>query len=489
MPDSPTVAQELVRHLRAAGSRHIFGAAGPSLFDVIDAVGQEPGVDYVFAQTELGAAHMAEAYAKATRSFGVCLAGASGATNLLEGLAYAAYSSTPVVALVDEGAAPADAVRPFVKAVFRLASASDAVAVLANAIAAAATPPRGPVWLAIAEGVLAARIPAASPLPPGRDWAETPHETRGIADGPVEQVGARLAAVERPVVFVGDDVFWAGLEAEALALAETVGAGILTARSQKGLIPEDHPLSLGCLGATELRIGPDLILAFGDDSPPPVAEVLRLTPRDLPLLLSSLRSPGPGVRSDVDAHKAAWRREREGKAAASGGDVINQWRFYQELAKQLSPEMVVVSPDTRWLIQGLESPSKVYLRAFGHGLSAALAVKLAQPDRPVVCITGDGSVMMELQELITVARVGLPLPVFVTRNLAFGALKREQERRFDGRSLGTDVWAPDLGALAPAFGAAFFRAERTTDLPAAIASALQARKPALVDVVCPSDRD
>jgi acetolactate synthase-1/2/3 large subunit len=124
-------------------------------------------------------------------------------------------------------------------------------------------------------------------------------------------------------------------------------------------------------------------------------------------------------------------------------------------------------------------------RAIGHGMGTALGLKCAFPDRQVISVSGDGSFMMELQELATAARAKLPVTVVIVHNGAYGNMKRDQVRHYDGRVIGTDLYVPDLQKLADAFGVYGVRVEKPGELAGAIRGALASNRPALVDVVCP----
>jgi thiamine pyrophosphate-dependent acetolactate synthase large subunit-like protein len=151
--------------------------------------------------------------------------------------------------------------------------------------------------------------------------------------------------------------------------------------------------------------------------------------------------------------------------------------------------MVVAEGGTQELIYRFVATSLIYhggeFRPIGHGLGTALGLKCAFPNRQVVAVSGDGSFMMELQELATAMRANLPITVVVVHNDAYGNMKRDQIRHYDGRVIGTDLHVPDLPKLAESFGAYGARVEKPAELAGAIRSALASKRPALVDVVCP----
>ena len=125
------------------------------------------------------------------------------------------------------------------------------------------------------------------------------------------------------------------------------------------------------------------------------------------------------------------------------------------------------------------------MRAIGFGLSTSIGLSLALPSRAVACVTGDGSFMLESQELATAAVLELPISIIVIRNDAYGNMKRDQIKHYDGRVIGTDLHLPDLCALAGAYGIEAERVTHPQALLPALKRALALGKPILLDVLCP----
>ena len=125
------------------------------------------------------------------------------------------------------------------------------------------------------------------------------------------------------------------------------------------------------------------------------------------------------------------------------------------------------------------------MRAIGFALSTSIGLSLAFPSRPVVCVTGDGSFMLKSQELATAAALKLPISIIVVRNDAYGNMKRDQIKHYGGRVIGTELYFPDLCALAGSYNIEAERVAQPKALLPAIKRALAARKPILLDVICP----
>ena len=211
-------------------------------------------------------------------------------------------------------------------------------------------------------------------------------------------------------------------------------------------------------------------------------------------LISALQRLGAGKKNlarldRIAREKNLWREELLARGHEAGGP-INQWHLYRALGEATGEEAIVVGAGgTAELIRRFIARSYVYhsgeFRVIGHGLSTSIGLALALPARPVVCVTGDGSFMLETQEMATAAALGLPVSIIVIRNSAYGNMKRDQIRHYGGRVIGTDLHLPDLCALAAAYGIAAERVERPADLVPAIKRALALKSPSLLDVVCP----
>lgn len=521
----PTVAEFLARSLAELGVRYVFGIVGHSIFHITDALYRQPGIEFIPTQGETAAAYMAEGFARAGRQLGVCLVSAGpGAVNALGGVAHGHKEGTPLLTIssdvttrvagkianwheVDQQALFA----PLTRRSVTVRTPEDVPAELAACLAVAHAPRGGPVYLGIPSDLLNSSLS----LPPRRERA-------GVSEPEPTLAAARemLERARRPVVLAGEGVFWAGAEAEARQLAERLQAPFGTPYSQKGLLDETHPLSLGVVGsgaapwANRYVQESDLIVALGVS----FGEGLtlgyghRLIPEDMPILQIDAAPervphayPATVVKGDLKAilvalldglpqadwptqlaaDKAAWRHE----IAARQSGVIDYWAIQRALREAIADDTMVVGAVTERMLQRFVATSKVFhtsdFRAIGHGLATAIGVKFACPERQLVCLTGDGSFMMELPELATLARYELAIPIVVVHNNAYGSMKHDQLRLFDGRFSGTDLHAPDFCQVAAAFGIPNRRVDSAAELTDAIRQTVALGKPALLDVVCP----
>lgn len=535
-----TVAQLVVRFFKEAGVRHIFGVTGHSVFDITDGLYDDPEIRFVQAMHEGPAAYMAAAYAKGTRSLGACLASSgAGATNLLTGIAYAHKESIPLIALSSDvrtheagkGASSwheipqREMFEPVTKMSVTLKGES-ALDSLREALRQATTGRKGPVYIGVPRDVqtLEVEIPKGSlvlePSPP-----PTP-DTAAI-----DRAAQELATAAAPVIIAGGGVYWARAEAELKELAELLGAPFATTPSHKGLVSEEHPLSLGALGfgafpfAGAFALESDLVLAvgatfsealtlgYGNKVIPEGARIVQVdndrreigkiypvrhaVVGDAKTVLRELidrlkrseRKQNSARLERLAKEKRAWREKLDSHDYGAEAP-IDQWHVYRALMEVMIDETIVVGAGgTTELVKRFIARSYAYhsgdFRAIGSGLATSIGLALAFPGRPVACVTGDGSFMLETQELATAAAWKLPISIIVIRNEAYGNMKRDQIRHWGGRVIGTDLNLPDLCALAAAYGVDAQKVERPPELLPAIKRSLVLGKPSLLDVVCP----
>jgi acetolactate synthase-1/2/3 large subunit len=540
-----TVAQVVFRYLKQRGVRHIFGVSGHSVFDLTDAIYQEPDLDFVPAQIEVGAGYMANGYARGARGLSVNLiSGGPGATNAVTGVAMAQKESYPLLLLSSDverklaskgasnyhGMPHVDVFSPITKMAVMLDRPEDIGEVMQDAVRTATSGRFGPVFVGIPTDLQTAEVDV-----PAFPWDESQPQPLQPDRALIARATEELARASAPIIIAGGGVYWAQADPELVELAELLGAPFGTTPSYKGMISEDHPLSLGGLGsggaphANKLATESDLILALGTtfsealtlrfsnrviperpriihiDIDP--AEIGKTYPAEIAIvadakaalraLIDQLRANGAGPApraahlERMQREKAAWRVELAKRGEATGGP-INRWQLYRALREVMDDDAIIVAEGaTGEMLQMYVARAQVFhggeYQPIGHGLGTSLGLKQAFPQRQVVCVSGDGSFMMEMQELCTAMRAKLPIVSIVVRNGAYGGMKRDQIREYDGRVIGTDLHVPDLPLLAQSFGIYGARVERPADLPEVLAGALAAGRPALVDVVSPME--
>jgi len=537
-----SVARLIVKFLKEAGVPYVFGLSGHSIFPITDALYAEPNLRFVPVMHELSAAYMAAAYAKGTRTLGVCTASAgAGVTNLVTGIAYAYKESIPVIVLAADvsrrhqgkGASSwheipqREIFEPVTKITDTLENAHQAIDALRGALREATTGRKGPVYIGIPRDIQEQEVEA-----PEVGWQGVIEPIAEPDPAVLQQAAEELQKSSAPVIIAGGGVYWSGAEEELRELVELLSIPFGTTPSHKGLITEDHSLSLGVLGfgafpfANSFCLESDLIVAVGvtfsegltlgygekvisakakiiqiDTDP---RELGKIYPVHLPILgdakavlrgliarlrKSSLHIKDPSRLDRLSREKSVWQ-EKILANSYEGQGPINQWHVYRALKEAISKDAVVVGAGgTAELIKRFVAPSYAYhsgeMRAIGFGLSTSIGLSLALPSRPIVCVTGDGSFMLESQELATAAALKLPVSIIVIRNDAYGNMKRDQLKHYGGRVIGTDLHLPDLCDLAVSYGIDAERVGQPRALLPAVKRALAIRKPVLLDVVCP----
>ncbi|RPE75756.1 acetolactate synthase 2 catalytic subunit [Vulcaniibacterium tengchongense] len=530
-------ARWLAQALIAEGVDTLFGYPGGAIMPFYDALHASP-LKHVLVRHEQGAAFAANGYARASGRVGVCVATSGpGASNLVTGIADAMLDSVPMVVIT--GQVPTtlmgtDAFQeldvfgmtmPIVKHSFLARRVEDLPRMVAEAFRIARSGRPGPVLIDLPKDVQvadAAHLPAHAPLP-----VEAPPRP---SDASLHAALALIAQAHKPVVYGGGGI----------ALGEAVPAfrtfvdatqipTVLTLRGL-GALPAQHPLNLGMLGmhgsrAANLAVQEaDLLIVVGarfdDRATGKLAEFAphaRVVHMDLDAAeISKLRHADVGVRGDIrhsltaltlpcaahlhgrhGAARRGWRAacQQRAREHAARYDAPGATVYAPALLKRLSelaPDAVVscdVGQHQMWVAQHwqLADPRRHLtsgaLGAMGFGLPAAIGAQLQDPAAQVVCVSGDGSFLMNVQELATLRRYRLPVKIVLLDNQALGMVRQWQELFFDKRYSEIDLSDnPDFGAIARAFGIQALQVERADEVEDALAALLAADGPALLHV-------
>lgn len=489
-------AQFLVQALKQQGVTQVFGYPGGAIMPVYDAL-YDGGLAHQLCRHEQGAAMAAVGYARASGQVGVCIATSGpGATNLVTGLAEALLDSVPLVAISGQvpcAAVGTDAFQEVdvlgmslscTKHSFMVTDPADLGRVIAEAFAIATEGRPGPVLIDLPKDVQLAAVPSQSPL-----FAVEEPEPLNQAELTVART--LLAGAERPVLYVGGGVGMANAEQQLRDFAATTGMPAVTTLKGIGALDPDSPVYLGMLGmhgtkAANLAVQQcDLLVVVGarfDDRVTgkleefaPEAKVIHLDvdaaefgkrraadvgittdlKRVLPALAMTLTLDPWREHCATMAREYAFRYDHPGQA-------IYAPALLKELSSQL-PDTSVVACDVgqhqMWVAQHMRftSPrnhlSSAGLGTMGFGLPAAIGAKMSRPDDEVVLVSGDGSFMMNVQELGTIRRARLKVKMVLLDNQRLGMVRQWQELFFDGRYSETNLSDnPDFVALAAAFG-------------------------------------
>ncbi|MEQ4530411.1 MAG: acetolactate synthase 2 catalytic subunit [Mixta sp.] len=521
-----TGAQWVVQALHAQGVETVFGYPGGAIMPVYDAL-YDGGVEHLLCRHEQGAAMAAIGYARATGKVGVCIATSGpGATNLITGLADALMDSVPVVAITGQVASPLIGTDAFqeidvlglslacTKHSFLVESLETLPEIMAEAFAIAQSGRPGPVLVDIPKNIQVASGDLTPHLLPVAEIAEHPHQE-------LQQARALIAQAKKPILYVGGGV---GIAQAVPALRDFIQqTGIPAVATLKGLGAPDasDPCYLGMLGmhgtkAANLAVQQcDLLIAVGArfddrvtgklDTFAPHASVIHM---DIdPAELNKLRRAHVGLQGDFNVllpelaqacQIAEWRAEvMELKATHSWrydhpGDAIYAPLFLRQLSERKAASAVVttdVGQHQMWTAQHMSfsAPENFItssgLGTMGFGLPAAVGAQVARPEDTVICVSGDGSFMMNVQELGTIKRKRLPIKIVLMDNQRLGMVRQWQQLFFSERYSETNLSDnPDFLTLASAFDIPGQRITRKDQVDAALDALLNSEGPYLLHV-------
>ena len=519
-------AQWVVHALRAQGVDTVFGYPGGAIMPIYDAL-YDGGVEHLLCRHEQGAAMAAIGYARATGKTGVCMATSGpGATNLITGLADALLDSVPVVAITGQVASPFIGTDAFqevdvlglslacTKHSFLVQSSEELPRILAEAFEVANSGRPGPVLVDIPKDI---QVAHANFEP----WFSAVDTDAAFPQAEVAQARQMIAGARKPVLYVGGGV---GMAQAVPALREFVAVTQMpVACTLKGLgaVAADYPYYLAMLGmhgtkAANLAVQQcDLLIAVGarfDDRVTgklntfaPHAKVIHL---DIdPAELNKLRQAHVGLQGDLNAllpalqqpleiepwrqYAADLRREHDWRYDHPG-EAIYAPLLLRQLSDRKSADAVVttdVGQHQMWSAQHMTytRPDNFItssgLGTMGFGLPAAVGAQVARPDDTVICISGDGSFMMNVQELGTVKRKQLPLKIVLLDNQRLGMVRQWQQLFFEERYSETTLTDnPDFLTLASAFGIPGQHITRKDQVEAALDAMLNSKGPYLLHV-------
>ena len=533
----PNLADTVVEYLISQNVRYIFGVLAHTLFPFGDAIAKHPQLRFINAQHEGGAGNMALGYARATKQPAVCLVSAGGgATNIVTAVAQAYKEAVPLFVISsDIGTASAakghwaswhgmEHVRlfqPITKQSTRLARVEELGSVLDSLFHQTTRGRQGPVFFCIPEDLQETHLPEPLSFAPTANPAAPAVDSRTVATAVDRLLDARA-----PVILVGTGVDWSDASDEVRELAELLSAPVATSYTAKGVFPENHPLALGCLGnggrpyARQFFQDADLLLAvgtsfsegttlgFGYKTVPERAKIIQIDTdpeqlgRNYPTEIAIQADAKTALRAIIDRvnalpakktadraepiqrAKQAWQSELDETMSQQGLTYATVLRALNEQLK--GNEILTTSGMTGDTLRNIDSTTPIIhageFRAIGTALATAYGVKIGRPEARVICVTGDGSFMMEQQELATAHYHNIPVMVLILRNNAYGGMKRDQQKNYGGRIIGTELFIPDLAKLAALYGAKSYNVTKKEELTPVFKEALAKDEFVIVDV-------
>ncbi len=542
----------LLRALHDEGVEFIFGYPGGAALHIYDAIFTQDKVEHILVRHEQAATHAADGYARATGKAGVVLVTSGpGATNAITGIATAYMDSIPLVVIsgnVTRDSLGTDAFqetdmigvsRPIVKHSFMVQNPQDIPEIVKKAFYIAMTGRPGPVVIDIPKDVTDPSIKFEYKYPETVKIRSYIPPAKGHS-GQIKKAVDILLAAKRPIIYSGGGVIQGDGSELLTQLVRKLGYPVTNTLMGLGAYPSPDKLFLGMLGmhgtyeANMTMHEADVILAIGarfDDRVTnsnvrkfcPDATILHvdIDPASISKTITAhVPIVGPVVpvlkemlelvdasklKVDAVALKAWWERinhwrQRDSlKVTDSGNDVIKPQRAIQALYEVTNGDAYVTSDvgqhqmfaaqyyhfdkPRRWINSG-------GLGTMGFGLPAAMGVQMAFPEAIVACVTGEGSIQMNIQELATCKQFALPVKIVNLNNESLGMVKQWQDMQYGGR-YSHSTYAdslPDFVKLAEAYGHVGFRIEKLSELKAKLQEAF-AIKDRLVFIDIAVDRD
>ncbi len=531
-------AQILVDALLRERVEYIFGYPGGAVLPTFDVLYDAP-IKFILARHEQGAAHAADGYARATGRVGVCIATSGpGATNLVTGIATAYMDSIPMVAITgqvktsligNDAFQEADVTgitRPITKHNYLVKDARDLARVIKEAFYIASTGRPGPVLIDLPVDVQIQEVEFEWPDRvdlPGYLVQSEPHPAQ------VKQASMMISESKRPVLYVGGGVVSSGAANEVRKLAHKCQIPVTTTLMALGVFPSDDSLSLGMLGmhgtgyANHAIMEADLIIAVGArfddrvtgrlDTFAPYARVIHIDidptsiskniPVDLEIvgdakvvlqrLIEIVEKPDTEEwLEQIDIWKKRFRLTYK-----DDPNVIKPQYVIEKISELTNGEAIIsteVGQNQMWAAQyyNFKYPRQFItsggLGTMGFGLPAAIGAKVGCPDKVVIDIAGDGSIQMNIQELMTAVENGIDVKIAILNNSYLGMVRQWQELFYRRRYSATPIKSPDFVKLAEAYGAKGMRVVRKEDVVPTIEEALRTPGVVVMDfIVAPEE--
>jgi acetolactate synthase-1/2/3 large subunit len=548
-----TGAQAIVRSLELLGVTDIFGLPGGAILPTYDPLMDSTKIRHILVRHEQGAGHAAEGYASSSGKLGVCIATSGpGATNLVTAIADAHMDSVPLLAItgqVNSTSIGTDAFQeadivgitmPITKHSFLVTKAQDIPGVLAAAVLIATTGRPGPVLVDIAKDAQVGKMEFIWPPKvdlPGYKPVTKPHGKQ------VQAAAQMIKEAKRPVLYVGGGVVRAGASKELLELSKIIGAPVVTTLMARGAFPDSNEQNLGMPGmhgtvpaVTALQKS-DLLITLGarfDDRVTGQVKTFAVGAKVIhvdidPAEIGKIRFADVPIVGDVKEVLTELNAELISELKGTKPDIAEWWTFLNDLRTRyplgytqpddgkMSPQYVItrigeksgpeavfaagVGQHQMWSAQFIkyERPNS-WLNSggagtMGYAIPAAMGAKVAEPERLVWAIDGDGCFQMTNQELATCTINNIPIKVAIINNSSLGMVRQWQTLFYNSRYSNTDlntgtdtIMVPDFVKLAEAYGCLGIRVEKEEDVDAAIKLAIETNdRPVVIDFIVGRD--
>jgi acetolactate synthase-1/2/3 large subunit len=522
--------EAIVSGLVAHGVDTVFGLPGAQIYGLFDAF-QQAQLKVIGARHEQACGYMAYGYARSTGRPGVfSVVPGPGVLNAGAALLTAFGANEPVLCLtgqvptqfLDKGRGHLHempdqlaTLRTFVKWAERIEYPGAAPTLVSRAFQEMLSGRRGPVALEMPWDVFTQRAETGRATPLDPFPAPLPDPDR------IKAAAALVTGSKTPMIFVGSGAIHA--RDEILELAELIDAPVVAFRSGRGIVSNAHELGLTMAAAYRLWPKTDLMIGIGTRMELPTMSRWPFRPDGLKSVRididpSEMRRCTPDAAVIADARagtsellaavrragysKTSGRRAAIREASAAALQQIQQVQpqmAYLNILREVLPHNAIVTDElsqfgfASWYGFPVHEPrtfiTSGYQGTLGSGFPTALGAKVANPDRPVVAITGDGGFMFGVQELATAVQFNIGVVTLVFNNNAYGNVRRDQRERFDGRVVASDLVNPDFVKLAESFGVGAARVTSPEAFRPALEKALADGGPTLIVVEVPRDSE
>ena len=524
MTGGDAIVDSLLRH----GIDTVFGLPGVQMYGLFDAFARNANrLKVINARHEQTTAYMALGYTQSTgKPSAFTVVPGPGVMNTMGALTTAWGVNTPIMCIT--GQVPSAMIgrgrgqlhempdqlatlKTLLKFAERIEHPTEAPQVMARAYQAMVSGRPGPVAVEMPWDMFPATAEVTPVEPLGKRPNPMPDPDR------IAALAKLVDGARAPMIWVGGGAADAG--PEILALAEKIGAPVVSYRMGKGVVDSRHPLSLNTVGGFELWDKTDLLIGIGTRmdtaiarwAPAPAGlktarididpiEHRRLTV-DVPIVADAAdgaRALAALVKGRDDPARRAAVAAAKAAALAAIEKAEPQYSFMKVLREVLPDDGIVVDEVTQlgyiiWYGYPVHRPRTLISSGFsgtlGYGFPTALGVKIANPDRPVVSVTGDGGFLFGGSDLATAKQFGINLVTVVVNNASYGNVLRDQQRLYEGRHSGSVLTNPDFQAYARAFGVAAWQVESAEGLRGALKEALASDAPAVIEVVSDITKD
>ena len=525
-----TGAQIVTATLKNLGVDTIFGYPGGIVLKVYDELFTDSEVKHILCRHEQACVHAAEGY---SRSFGgqkpgvVLVTSGPGATNIVTGLANAYLDGYPLVVLTGQVSKDLigkdafqevniiDIARPCTKETYQVTDVRDLEKTLVEAFHTALSGKKGPVVVDLAKNIFTETTEF--------DGLKLPSfEVRSDLDK-IPRILSLLNDAERPVIVAGGGVLHSNAAHELASLACGLSIPVVSTMMGLGAFPQSSPLYFGMIGlfgsysANQILRKSDLIISLGARFNDRISccfpngelerNLIQIDINDYEIfrifnarmgVKGDIKEILGGLLSKVSKDFTDWAQEAQvlkarNKLPAKKSEKLHSYQVIDALYDYTQNKNLTVTTEVGqhqlWCAKGynFNRPGQFItsggLGTMGFGFPAAIGASIAQNGAPVICVTGDGSLQMNIQELATCAQYGLPVKILVLNNGYLGMVRQLQEKMCEKRYAQTRIQNPDFVGLAKAYGIDALRVEKIEEIPAALEKCFASNAPFLIDFI------